>query len=67
METTSTMSEFETVETTTVAVSTADLSALARIDVDMLNTFTYLGCSFVIGFFFFFVCKGAYRLFNMFF
>lgn len=67
METTSITTEFETVETTTAAVSTADLSALSGIDVDMLNTFTYLGSAFVIGFFFFFVCKGAYRFFNMFF
>lgn len=65
--TSETATETETVETTTAAVSTADLSALAEIDVDMLNTFTYLGSAFVIGFFFFFVCKGAYRLFNMFF
>lgn len=55
------------IETTTTTVSTADLSALSGIDVDMLNTFTYLGSAFVLAFFFFFVCKGVYRLFNMFF
>lgn len=66
METTSIITETETVETTAV-VSTADLSALAGIDVDSLNTFTYLGSAFVLGFFFFFVCKGVYRFFNMFF
>ncbi len=56
----------ESTETFTT-VSTADLSNLSEIDVDMLNTFTYLGTAFVLGFFFFFVCKGVYRLFNMFF
>lgn len=66
METTAIMTETETVETTTT-VSTADLSSLAGIDVDSLNTFTYLGSAFVLGFFFFFVCKVVYRFFNMFF
>ncbi len=56
----------ESTETFTT-VSNADLSNLSEIDVDMLNTFTYLGTAFVLGFFFFFVCKGVYRLFNMFF
>lgn len=66
VETYAVMTETETFETTT-AVSTADLSALTGIDVDMLNTFTYLGSAFVIGFCFFFVCKGLYRFFNIFF
>ncbi|MDE6783889.1 MAG: hypothetical protein K2J26_00705 [Ruminococcus sp.] len=57
--------EIEVTETTTV--STADLSALAEIDVDLLNTFLYLGCSFILVFFFFSVCKVLYRLLNMFF
>lgn len=60
------MTDIETV-TTVTTVSTSDLSALSGIDVDMLNTFTYLGSAFVIGFFFFFVCKGVYHFFNMFF
>lgn len=55
----------ESTETfTTVSTSGSDIS---EIDVDMLNTFTYLGTAFILGFFFFFVCKGVYRLFNMFF
>lgn len=53
-----------TVPETYTTVATPDLSG---IDVDMLNTFTYLGSAFVLAFFFFFVCKGVYRLFNMFF
>ena len=52
---------------TTTTVSTSDLSNLSEMDVEMLNTFTYLGSAFIIGFFFFFVCKGVYKLFCMFF
>ncbi len=66
METTTIITEIETV-TTSTTVSTADLSKLADIDVDMLNSFTYLGSAFVLAFFFFFVCKGVYKLFCMFF
>ena len=66
METTTIITEIETV-TTSTTVSTADLSRLADIDVDMLNSFTYLGSAFIIAFFFFFVCKGVYKLFCMFF
>ncbi len=61
----------ETTVVTTVAVpetfTTTVQPDLSGIDVDMLNTFTYLGSAFVLAFFFFFVCKGVYRLFNMFF
>lgn len=66
METTTIITKIETV-TTSTTVSTADLSRLADIDVDMLNSFTYLGSAFIIAFFFFFVCKGVYKLFCMFF
>lgn len=58
--------EIETVETT-ATVSTVDLSRLSEIDVDMLNASTYLVSAFVIGFFFFSLCKGVYKFFNMFF
>lgn len=67
MMTETTLTTISETVTTATTVSTADLSSLAGVDVDMLNTFTYLGSAFVIGFFFFFVCKGAYRFFNMFF
>lgn len=63
LETTVTVVEIDEIQETT-AVQSSDLS---NIDVDMLNTFTYLGSAFVLAFFFFFVCKGVYRLFNMFF
>lgn len=63
--------ETESIETepaeTETTVSTADSSNLSGIDVNMLNTFTYLGTAFILAFFFFFVCKGVYKLFNMFF
>lgn len=64
-----TVSEIITLESTETLTTVAvpDLSNLSGIDVDMLNAFTYLGTAFVIGFFFFFVCKGVYKLFNMFF
>ncbi|MDE6789309.1 MAG: hypothetical protein K2J47_08330 [Ruminococcus sp.] len=76
METTAIITEAETVNTviidletvtTSTTVSTVDLSRLSEIDVDMLNASTYLVSAFVIGFFFFSVCKGVYRFFNMFF
>lgn len=64
------MTEETTVVTTVTVPETFTTTVqpdFSGIDVDMLNTFTYLGTAFIIGFFFFFVCKGVYRLFNMFF
>lgn len=37
------------------------------INVDLLNNFLYLGTSFIIACFFWFVCKLVYNLFKMFF
>ncbi|MDE5763518.1 MAG: hypothetical protein K2N49_00160 [Ruminococcus sp.] len=60
--------EIEVTETTTVTTTiSADLSSLAEIDVGLLNSTLYLVSSFIIASLFFFVFKGVYRLFNMFF
>lgn len=66
------VTDIEEVTTTTTIeifgpVVSDDLSKLAGIDVDLLNTFLYAGTSFFIGFFFVFVCKAVYRFFNIFF
>lgn len=58
-----TTEELNEIETT----ATADLSALSEIDVDSMNTFFYLGTSFILGCLFWFVCKNLYRLLRMFF
>ena len=58
-----TTEELNEIETT----ATADLSALSEIDVDSMNTFFYLGISFILGCLFWFVCKNLYRLLRMFF
>lgn len=55
--------ELNEIETT----ATADSSALSEIDVDSMNTFFYLGTSFIIACLFWFVCKNLYRLLRMFF
>lgn len=47
--------------------ATADLSALSEIDVDSMNTFFYLGTSFILGCLFWFVCKSLYKFLRMFF
>lgn len=52
---------------TVTTLTTADFSNLAEIDVDLLNRFLYLGTSFIIACLFWFVIKGLYRLFNIFF
>lgn len=65
-----------TIETTTlitteelneIETTTADLSALSEIDVDSMNTFFYLGTSFILACLFWFVCKWLYKLLRMFF
>ena len=63
-ETTLITTELNEIETTT---ATADLSALSEINVDSMNTFFYLGTSFIIACLFWFVCKWLYRLLRMFF
>lgn len=63
-ETTLITTELNEIETTTV---TADLSNLSGIDVDLLNTFLYLGTSLIISCLFWFVCKWLYKLLRMFF
>lgn len=63
-------------ETTLTTISTAetefqtttvDLSNLSEIDVDLMNTFFYIGTSFILGCLFWFVCKWLYRFLRMFF
>ena len=62
-ETTLITTELNEIETTT----TADLSALSEINVDSMNTFFYLGTSFILACLFWFVCKWLYKLLRMFF
>ncbi len=61
------ISEVDFVTTETTTMTTADLSNLASVDVGLLNKFLYLGTSFILAVFFWFVCKLVYRLFNIFF
>ena len=56
-----------TTELNEIETTTADLSALSEIDVDLLNNFLYLGTSFIIACLFWFVCKYLYKLLRMFF
>ena len=56
-----------TTELNEIETTTADLSALSEIDVDLLNNFLYLGTSFIIACLFWFVCKWLYKLLRMFF
>lgn len=65
-ETTLITTDFETT-TCEVIETTADLSNLSEVDVGLMNTFFYLGISFILGCLFWFVCKNLYRLLRMFF
>ena len=56
-----------TAELNEIETTTADLSALSEIDVDLLNNFLYLGTSFILGCLFWFVCKWLYKFLRMFF
>lgn len=50
--------------TTTTECQTSQLNGL---NVERINNFAYLGSAFIIACLFWFVCKGLYRLFNIFF
>ena len=54
-----------TTELNEIETTTADLSALSEIDVDLLNNFLYLGTSFIIACLFWFVCKWLYKLLRL--
>jgi hypothetical protein len=54
-------------EAATTTVTTADLSKLSEIDVDLLNSFLYIATSFIMACLFWFTVKLIYRLFNLFF
>ena len=56
-----------TTELNEIETTTADLSALSEIDVDLMNTFFYIGTSFILGCLFWFVCKWLYKFLRMFF
>lgn len=55
----------ETISTTTTECLT--YANLEKLNVDMLNNFTYLGTFFIIFVILIIVFKGVYRLFNIFF
>lgn len=67
IETTTVLSETESLTTTVTTVTDLDLPNISAVDVDLLNTFLYLGTAFILAFFFWFVCKGLYKLLCMFF